>query len=72
MITQKGIKKVLDCDIGYISRLLKKNRKKGYITCKKKKIERKLRTQNAYFLTYKGERRALKINNSINGEKISD
>jgi len=72
MITQQGIQSVLDCDKGYISRILNKNKKKGYIRCSKKKIENKLRIQNAYFLTQKGEQRALKINNLINGKQIKD
>ncbi len=66
MVTMKGIQSVLKCDLGYISRLLKKNRKKGYIRSEKVKVENKLRIQNGYFLTQRGEKVALKINEFVN------
>ena len=66
MVTQEMISNALDCDIGYVSRLLKKNIKKGYIRCKKARTMNKHRLQNAYFLTIKGEKFALKINEFVN------
>lgn len=69
MVTESGIQGAIDCDLGYISRLLKKNEKKGFIRREKLRIKNKYHIQNAFFLTIRGERRALKINDYINNKK---
>ena len=68
MVTIQGIHSVLKCDLGYITRLLKRNRKKGYIKKKKVKVKNKLRIQNGFFLTERGEKVALKIDNYVNNK----
>lgn len=54
LITEKGIRMALECDISLISRLLKKNEQQGYIYRLLSKVENKKRKQNAFFLTEKG------------------
>ena len=61
MITEQGIKSALDCDLSLISRLLKKNEKKGYIYRTLLKVANKKRKQNAFFLTEEG----IKIANEL-------
>ena len=50
LLTEQGIQSVLNCDLGLISRILKKNEKKGYIYRTKSKIENKKRIQTVFFL----------------------
>jgi DNA-binding PadR family transcriptional regulator len=64
LITEQGIKSSLDCDLSLVSRLLKKNEKKGYLSRELMKVENKKRKQNAFFLTEKGEKVALEIKES--------
>ena len=54
IITEQGIQKSLNCDLGLISRILNKNEKKGYITRSLLKISNKKRKQYAFFLTKEG------------------
>ena len=63
IITEKGIHEALDCDLGLISRILKKNEEKGWIYQSLLKIENKKRKQNAFFLTKEGLEIALELNN---------
>jgi hypothetical protein len=49
VITEQGIHKVIQCDLGHLSRLLTKNEKKGNIFRELLKIENKKRKQNAFF-----------------------
>ena len=65
MITLGGIKKELDCDLGFLSRLIKKNEIDGLIFRKKVKIINKKRRQNVYFLTPKGLELADRIYNMM-------
>ena len=65
MITLGGIKKELDCDLGFLSRLMKKNEIDGLIFRIKVKIINKKRRQNVYFLTPKGMELANKIYNMM-------
>lgn len=53
-VTQKGIKKIVNCDLSVISRILKKNVESGFIYRKKMKIENVRQIKNAYFLSDKG------------------
>ena len=64
LITQQGIRNVLDCDLSLISRLLDKNEKMGYIYRTLSKIENKKRKQNVFSLTEEGLKIAFEINNS--------
>ena len=38
MITERGIQAAIECDLSYVSRLLKKNEKKGFIHREKLRI----------------------------------
>jgi hypothetical protein len=49
LLTEEGIKHNLECDLGFLSRLLNENEKKGYIFRKKVKIKNKKRRQNVFF-----------------------
>jgi DNA-binding MarR family transcriptional regulator len=69
MVTQKGIQSALDCDLGYLSRLLKKNQKKGYIRREKVRSKDKFRILNGFFLTQRGEKVALKFNEIVNNHE---
>jgi DNA-binding MarR family transcriptional regulator len=64
-ITEKGIQKVLNCNLGHISRILKKNEKKGNIYRKLLRIEYRKRKQFAFFLTPKGIKVAEKFKNEF-------
>jgi len=68
-ITEKGIQKKLNCDIGLISRIIKKNEEEGYIYRKIMKIENKKRKQNAIFLSDEGIERAKELHNKTSGLK---
>jgi DNA-binding MarR family transcriptional regulator len=61
LITQQGIKNILDCDLSLISRILKRNEDDGNIHKRLSKIENKKRKQYIYFLTEKGAKIALEI-----------
>jgi DNA-binding PadR family transcriptional regulator len=69
IITQKGIQSEINCGLGYISRILKKNEEDGYIYRTLMKIENKKRKQYAFFLTEEGLRFAeelrMKVMNSL-------
>ncbi len=75
VITEKGIKCALGCDLSLISRLLKKNEEKGYIYRVLSKVENKKRKQNAFFLTEEGVRIARELVNEedffINSKTIN-
>jgi predicted transcriptional regulator len=62
LLTEEGIKHNLECDLGFLSRLLNENEKKGYIFRKKVKIKNKKRRQNGFFLTQKGLQLSREIN----------
>jgi DNA-binding MarR family transcriptional regulator len=68
-ITEKGIQKKLNCDIGLISRILKKNEEEGYIYRKVMKIENRKRKQNAFYLSDEGMERAEELHNRVSGLK---
>jgi DNA-binding MarR family transcriptional regulator len=69
LITEKGIQSVVDCDLSLISRLLKKNEKRGYIYRTLSKVESKKRKQNAFFLTEEGIKIALELTKLNSNEK---
>lgn len=60
-ITEQGIQREVNCDLSYISRLLKDNERNGYLYRKKLNINTKKRKQNAFFLTEKGKKIAKDI-----------
>lgn len=60
-LTQKGIQKILDCDIGYLSRLLKQNEIQGFIFRRKVHVYDGNKKQYAFFLTDKGNKLALEF-----------
>lgn len=68
-ITEKGIQKKLNCDIGLISRILKKNEEEGYIYRKMMIIENSKRKQNAFYLSDEGTERAEELRNIISDRK---
>jgi DNA-binding MarR family transcriptional regulator len=68
-ITETGIQKKLNCDIGLISRIIKKNEEEGYIYRKVMKIKNKKRKQNAIFLSDEGMERAKDLQNNIGGRE---
>jgi predicted transcriptional regulator len=53
-LTQKGIQRIINCDLSVICRILKKNVENGFIYQKKMKIENVRQKKNAYFLTDNG------------------
>lgn len=65
LLTQKGIQSKINGDLSLISRILKKNEKKGYIYRALKKIENKKRKQNAFFLTNDGVKVAVELKKRI-------
>ena len=69
LLTQKGIQSKINCDLSLISRILKKNEKKGYIYRSLKKIKNKKRKQNAFYLSDEGMERAEELHNRISGLK---
>jgi DNA-binding MarR family transcriptional regulator len=64
-ITEEGIQRVLNCDLGHISRILKKNEKKGYLYRKVLRVENKNRKLCAFFLTQEGIEIAKEIKNEL-------
>jgi DNA-binding PadR family transcriptional regulator len=60
-ITEKGIQSSINCGLGYISRILKKNEEQGYIFRKLMRIENGKRKQYAFFLTKEGLKLAEKL-----------
>ena len=65
LLTQKGIQSKINCDLSLISRILKKNEKKGYIYRSLKKIKNKKRKQNAFFLTNDGVKVAMELKKEL-------
>ena len=67
IITEQGIQNALNCDLGHISRMIKKIEEKGYIFRTLSKIENKKRKRNVFFLTEEGLKVASELTNmSIN------
>jgi len=60
--TQEGIRHEIECNLGFLSRIIIRNEKEGFIYRKKSKVLYKKRKQNAFFLTPKGLDQAKKIN----------
>jgi DNA-binding MarR family transcriptional regulator len=54
LITEQGIKNEINCTLGLVSRILKKNEEIGYIFRTKLKIVKCRRKQNVFFLTENG------------------
>lgn len=69
-ITQKEIQRELNCNHGYLSRLLKESEKKGIVLKQKSRINNKERIQYVYFLTEKGIKYASELNQKIKNQKI--
>lgn len=65
LLTEQGIQSILNCNLGTVSRILQKNEEKGLIYRTKLKIENKKRKQAVFFLTKKGQRFALKLNDLL-------
>ncbi len=61
-LTQMGIKKEINCDLGFLSRILKENVEKGYIYRKKSKVENQKKKLFVYFLTTNGLKIAREVN----------
>ena len=61
LITEQGIKNELNCSLGFVSQLLKKNEDIGYIFRTKSKIVRSRKKQNVFFLTENGLKLAKEI-----------
>jgi len=59
--TEKGIKDALECDLGYISRLIKQNEKNGLIYRRKMRIKEESRKMDAFFLTGEGKKLAKEL-----------
>jgi DNA-binding MarR family transcriptional regulator len=60
-LTEKGIQEELDCNLGLVSRILRKNEQEGNIIRMKSKILTKKRRQNVFFLTKSGMKIAQEI-----------
>ena len=60
----EGIQKILNCGIGYVSYLLKKNEDRELIFRRKVKVKNKKRRQLGFFLTTNGVDYSIKIKNS--------
>jgi hypothetical protein len=69
-LTQIGLKRVLKCDMGLISRILNKNIDRGLIERKQLKIINKDRKQLVYFLTHEGLQYASELKRGINNIDI--
>lgn len=65
LITEQGIKRTLNCTLGLVSRLLKKNEEEGYIYRTKSKIINGKMKQNVFFLTDEGLKRAMEISKMV-------
>jgi DNA-binding MarR family transcriptional regulator len=63
LITEKGIQSALKCDLGHISRLLKKNEENGLVYRTLSKIKNRKRKQFAFFLTEEGKKVASELMN---------
>jgi len=63
-LTQMGIKKEINCDLGFLSRILKENEVKGHIYRKKSKIVKKKKKQYVFYLSLSGLELAREINNT--------
>jgi hypothetical protein len=53
-LTERGISNSLNCTLGWISRILKKNEEEGIIFRTKSKIVKNKKKQNVFFLTENG------------------
>ena len=67
-ITQKGIQNVIECDLGFLSRILNRNIEEGNLYRVKSKVNHKKRKQNVFFLTEKGIRLAKDIDKCVNNK----
>jgi len=65
LLTEEGIQKETGFSLCYISQILKRLEKEGYVYRKLMRIENKRRKHNAFFLTKKG----FKIVEKIRGKK---
>ena len=68
-VSFQGIKEAMNCDLGYLSRIIRSAEKKRYILRKMMKIPSKKRKHNVFFLTKKGRRIALELQEYINKSK---
>jgi site-specific recombinase XerC len=64
-LTEKGIQRVLNCNLGHISRILKKNEKKGNMYRSLLRIENEKRKLFAFFLTPEGIKIPEEIKNDL-------
>ena len=73
LLTEKGMQNELNCSLCYISRVLKKIEKEGYVYRRLMRIEKKKRKYHAFFLTDEGLKLAKRIKekNSINMKRKS-
>jgi len=65
LLTEEGIQSEIGCSLCYISRILKKLEKEGYVYRKIMKIENTKRKHYVFFLTDKGFKLAEKIREKI-------
>ena len=64
-ITMQGICDIINCDLGYLSRILKKNESDGLLFSTKLNIKGENRKHKVYFLTEKGIKCSKEINEMI-------